>query len=63
LDGTKWDDIFISGGPSATFQIPVTRFHAGIDVPGREIRFIKLTGISKDRKRPLHLSRMRVYGK
>ena len=63
LDGTNWDDIFISGGPSSTFQIPVTRFHAGIDVPGREIRFIKLTGISEHRKRPLHLSRMRVYGK
>jgi alpha-L-fucosidase len=62
LDGKDWEEIFLSGGPQPTFRIPVTRFHSGIDVPGREIRYIKLTGISPHSPRPLHLTRMRVYG-
>jgi hypothetical protein len=62
LDGQEWDEIYASEGPHKTFKIPVTRFHAGIDVVGREIRYIKLTGIGEDRERPLQLMRMRVYG-
>lgn len=61
-DGKNWDEVWRASAVEETWQIPVTSFHAGIDVPGRDARYIKLE-TRNDREKPLLLQRMRVYGK
>ena len=62
LDGKKWEQVWQAVALETTWQIPLTHFHAGIDVPGRKARFIKLE-TRNDHPRPLLLQRLRVYGK
>jgi hypothetical protein len=61
LDGKTWEQVWHAVAVEQTWQIPLTHFHAGIDVPGRTARFIKLE-TRNDRPRPLLLQRLRVYG-
>lgn len=60
-DGRNWEKIWHAKTWEATWIIPVTRFHAGIDVPGRPARFIKLE-INAESPRPLLLNRLAAYG-
>jgi len=60
-DGKTWEQVWRAVAVEETWQIPLTHFHAGIDVPGRQARFIKLE-TNNDRPRPLLLQRFRAYG-
>lgn len=60
-DGRNWEKIWQAKAWEATWIIPVTRFHAGIDVPGRPTRFIKLE-MNAASPRPLLLNRLVAYG-
>jgi len=62
LDGKKWEQVWRAGAFQELWQIPLTHFHAGIYVPGREARFVKLE-TRNDRPRPLLLKRFKAYGK
>ena len=62
LDGRKWEQVWRAVSVQELWQVPLTHFHAGIDVPGREARYIKLE-TRNDRPRPLLLKRLRAYGK
>ena len=61
-DGENWEEIWRASAFQNVWQIPVTRFHAGINVPGREMRYIKLETRNKSPK-PLLLRGFRAYGK
>ena len=60
-DGKNWEQVWRAVAVETTWQIPVTHFHAGIDVPGRKARFIKLE-TKNDRPKPLLLQRFRAFG-
>ena len=60
-DGKTWEQVWKAVAVETTWQVPLTRFHAGIDVPGRKARYIKLETRNK-RPRPLLLQRFRAYG-
>jgi len=62
LDGKEWEQVWRAVAVQELWQIPLTHFHAGIDVPGRKARYIKLE-TRNDRPRPLLLKRLRAYGK
>ena len=61
-DGKTWDEVWKARSVETTWQVPLTRFHAGIDVPGRNARYIKLETRHDKRTRPLLLQRFRAYG-
>jgi alpha-L-fucosidase len=60
-DGEKWEEIWKSSDAADTWEIPVTSFVAGADVPGRNARFLK---IERRLETPdaLHLQTVKIYG-
>jgi len=60
-DGKKWDQVWIAKKWEQSWTIPVTRFHSGIDVPGRPVRYLKVE-TKGDMPRPMLLQQFTVYG-
>jgi len=60
-DGENWDKAWQAAEWESTWCAPVTRFHAGIDVPGRPVRYLKFA-TNGQKQRALLLQRVTVYG-
>lgn len=60
-DGQKWVKAWEAKKWEQKWLALVTRFHAGIDVPGRPVRFLKLE-TKGEKPRPMLLQRVTVYG-
>jgi len=60
-DGKKWLKTWQAQQWEETWLALVTRFHAGMDVPGRPVRYLKVE-IQGDQPRPMLLQRVTVYG-
>jgi hypothetical protein len=60
-DGQSWTKVWQAEEFQTEWSVPLTHFHAGIDVPGRKTRYLKLETHSK-KPRPLVLQRVTVYG-
>ena len=60
-DGACWNKIWQAKEWDGKWFVPVTEFHAGIDLPGRPVRFLKLE-TQNQAPRPLLLNRVTVYG-
>jgi alpha-L-fucosidase len=60
-DGVKWEETWRASQWEPRWVVPVTRFHAGINAPGRPLRYLKIES-KGDEPRPLLLNRLSVYG-
>ena len=60
-DGKKWDQIWQAPEWKEKWLVPVDRFHAGINIPGRNARFIRVE-TKGNAPRPLILQRMTILG-
>jgi alpha-L-fucosidase len=60
-DGKSWEKVWKAEKWKNVWMVPVTRFHAGLDTPGRSARFLKLE-TKGETPRPLLLHRVTVYG-
>ena len=60
-DGKEWTKVLQADVLDDKWFVPVTRFHSGIDVLGRPVRFVKLETKNQG-YRPLLLRRVTVYG-
>ena len=56
-----WEQVWQAETWENVWTAPVTRFQAGIDVPGRHARYLKLE-TKGDKRRPLLLHRVTVLG-
>lgn len=62
LDGKVWTEVWKAGGAAPRWDIPVTEFKAGVDVPGRNARYLRLETQS-DQPHRLKLRQVEVWGK
>ena len=60
-DGVNWEKSWHAIKWEPRWVVPVTRFHAGINAPGRPVRYLKLE-TTGDQPRALVLNRFSVYG-
>ena len=60
-DGKQWDQIWQAPEWKEKWLVPVGHFHAGITVPGRNARFIRVE-TKGNHPRPLILQRMTILG-
>lgn len=60
-DGKQWDQIWQAPEWKEKWLVPVNRFHAGITIPGRNARFIRVE-TKGNHPRPLILQRMTILG-
>lgn len=60
-DGKTWDPIWQAKKWEQRWLVPVTKFHAGIDVSGRSVRYLKVE-TRGETPRPMLLQRVAVYG-
>ncbi len=60
-DGKKWEQVWTAKKWEQSWLVPITRFHSGIDVPGRPVRYLKVES-KGDMPRPMLLQRFTVYG-
>ena len=60
-DGEQWTEAWRATEWREEWVAMITRFHAGIEVPGRPARYLKLE-TRGDSPRPLLLQRVTVYG-
>jgi alpha-L-fucosidase len=60
-DGKKWEQVWKAKKWEQRWLVRVTRFHSGIDVPGRPARYLKVE-TKGDQPRPMLLQRFTVYG-
>lgn len=60
-DGKTWEKVWKAPKWEQEWLAPITRFHAGIDVPGRRLRYLKIE-LQGDTPRPLSLHRFTVFG-
>ena len=60
-DGQKWEKAWEAKAWEQKWLVPVTRFHAGIEAPGRPVRYLKVE-TKGDQPRPMLLQRFTVYG-
>jgi len=61
-DGGTWTRIWQAATREKEWIVPVTRFHAGLDVPGRSARYLKLE-VKHNSPRSFQLHRVTVFGK
>ena len=61
-DGKSWDKIWTAPTVQASWEIPVTGFLAGAQVPGRKTRYLRLE-THNDNPTYFHLRHVEVYGK
>ena len=60
-DGEMWTQVWQAEELQSEWTVALTHFHAGIDVPGREARYLKFETRNK-KGRSLLLNRVTVYG-
>ena len=60
-DGKQWEPVWSAKKWEQRWLVPITRFHSGIDVPGRPARYLKVE-TKGDLPRPMLLQRFTVYG-
>ena len=60
-DGAKWDEVWKAKDWVASWVVPLNHLDAGANVPGRQVRFIKLE-TRNDSPRGLMLQRVAVFG-
>ena len=60
-DGEQWSEVWQAEELEDSWCAVVTRFHAGIEVPGRSVRYLKLE-TRGEKARSLLLQRVTVYG-
>ncbi|MBT3380799.1 MAG: hypothetical protein HN742_29090 [Lentisphaerae bacterium] len=60
-DGDTWEEAWVAEEWEQEWFAPITRFHAGIELPGRAARYIKLE-TRGERQRILLFQRVTVYG-
>jgi alpha-L-fucosidase len=60
-DGKTWEEVWKAPKWEQSWTVPLTRFQAGIDVPGRPARYLKVE-TRGDQPRPMLLQRLTVYG-
>jgi hypothetical protein len=60
-DGQMWTQVWQAEELQPEWTVALTHFHAGIDVPGREARYLKFETRNK-KGRSLLLNRVTVYG-
>jgi hypothetical protein len=60
-DGKQWTNVWQAKEWDDHWFVPVTQFHAGVNLPGRSVRFLKLE-TRNPAPRPLLLRRVTVYG-
>lgn len=60
-DGVNWEKSWHAIKWEPRWIVPITRFHAGINAPGRPVRYLKLE-TTGDKPRALILNRLSVYG-
>ena len=60
-DGKTWEKVWSAPKWEQEWLVPITRFHAGIDVPGRPLRYLKIE-LQDNKPRPLLLQRFTVFG-
>jgi alpha-L-fucosidase len=60
-DGKTWTESWRANKWQQRWVVPVTVFHAGIEAPGRPVRYMKLE-TRGDTPRPILLQRVTVYG-
>jgi F5/8 type C domain len=60
-DGKTWEKVWSAPKWEQDWLVPITRFHAGIDVPGRLVRYLKIE-LPDNQPRPLLLQRFTVFG-
>lgn len=61
-DGKQWQETWRAEGARAVWEIPVTDFLAGAQVPGRSARYVRLE-LRPDYPECLHLRQVEVWGK
>ncbi|MFZ9933404.1 MAG: alpha-L-fucosidase [Chthoniobacterales bacterium] len=61
LDGKNWEEIWRAPEWQEKWVVTPTRFHAGIDLPGRDLRYLKLETKGPE-PRPLVLQRVTILG-
>lgn len=61
-DDGSWQEIWQAGSVEAGWEIPVTDFRAGAQVPGRTARYLRLE-LRTATPTPLHLRQVRVWGR
>ena len=62
-DGEAWEEIGHSSYGLHRFDLPVTRFVAGIDQPGRSARYLRVWIDYGDRQGTLELGEIKVYAR
>ncbi|MBD0832928.1 alpha-L-fucosidase [Aestuariibaculum sediminum] len=60
-DGNNWKKVEDKKGSFYHWEVPVTQFNAGIELPGVETRFIKIV-VTSSNPAALHLKKIQVYG-
>ena len=60
-DGQAWTRVWQAKKWEQKWLVPVTQFHAGIDAPGRPVRFVRFETVG-EKPRPMLLQRVTVYG-
>ena len=61
-DGSEWHDVWKAGTVEAVWEIPVTDFRAGAQVPGRKTRYLRLE-LRPAKPEYFHLRQVEVWGK
>jgi hypothetical protein len=61
-DNQSWKEIWQAGSVAAQWEIPVTDILAGAEVPGREVRYLRLE-LRTSHPTPLHLRQVKVWGR
>jgi alpha-L-fucosidase len=62
LDGKVWSEVWKAGQIAPRWDIPITEFKAGVDVPGRKARYLRIETES-DRPHILKLRQVQAWGK
>ncbi len=61
-DGRQWQEVWRAQSGEPAWEIPVTDFRAGVQVPGRSARFVRLD-LCPAKPEYLHLRHVEVWGK
>lgn len=61
-DGKSWSEVWKADRAATHWDIPVTEFRAGVQVPGRKARYLRLE-IHPEKPAALHLRQVEVWGK
>jgi hypothetical protein len=61
-DGSNWTEIWKAAGSAAFWQVPVTQLVSGAQIPGIDVRYVRLQTHPKTPE-PLLLKQVEVFGK